>query len=279
RPDRAADVLGDPATVDPCALLAGAEPDGAEPAPPESFDYCVYEVSRADGAVVLRVGELTAVDAPTILASGGEEVPGVGRHLRVFRHAGEGDDLCTRTVYFADEVGLGVSGDTYDTPDTTVPGLCDVVDEATAAVVARLESGRPVPRAELPAGSIGTLDACAALGDAAIASVLGTGNPAVTEYPAGHQCRWGDEAVPSLSVRYVRGEVSTEDVVRQEIAGRTTTFYRTEITDRALCLAETPPGVAGELAQIVVRLPRGQLDLACQAAGRLAADAWPKLPS
>jgi hypothetical protein len=273
-------LLGDVRTVDACDLLEPgslSEFGSVQPAPPESFDYCRLDLTVGSAKAALRFGELEKIGSESeLLSDGFEQVRGVSGHLVVYRQE-LGEDACTARVVFGDDVTLTVGADTYDSPDQTVPRLCELVDEATSRIVARLEGDQPVEHVEHPPNSIAGRDACAGLRDETVAAVLGQA-PEPTTFPARHQCRWG-ESVPSLSVRYVRGQLTTGGGVTQEtIAGRATAIIGTEAGDRALCLAETKAGAGDGLAQVIVRLPAGQLDAACRGVRTVAEDVWSELP-
>jgi hypothetical protein len=273
----ASDVLGDVSTVDPCSLLDDSElakHGEVERPQPESFDYCRLDVAlSAGGNVVIRFGELWTVDASGLVDA--KEVESPGEVLRVFEEE-LGTDACNHTVVFTDDVGLLVSGDTFDSSGPKVADLCAVVADVSGAIVTRLETeDDPVEHVTYGSDSIGGLDACDGVDDATVTAVVGPAAEDKITYPAAHQCRWG-EAVPSVSVRYARGEPTETEA--EKIADRDTFVFGSDIGDRSLCAAETTIAGSDELAQVIVRLTAGQVDAACQGARTVAAEVWTELP-
>jgi hypothetical protein len=277
--DSAAELLGNATTLDACSLLdpaALAQFGSAQRPDQESYDYCWLKLPVSGVSVAVRFGLLEKIKSDGDLqARQAKEVEPAGS-LRVFEQTPV-PDRCARYIVFSDNTTLAVSADTVDTPDTKVSELCSVTEKATSAIAENIAAKKLAHRQYEPS-SFGPLDACKAPA-ASLAQVPGLPVAEVTSYPARHQCRWGNAAVPSLTLRFVLSEPSTApQVIHETIAGKATGVYTVDMGSRTLCVAEVK-GAGRELAQVVVRLAPSNADAACAAARVVAAEVWSKLPA
>lgn len=274
-PGSAADLIGDANTVDSCGLLDPASLNQfgtAEPRPQESYDYCWMRLPMSGAQVAVRFGLLERIRSVEDLPA--RQIETVGP-LRVFEMS-PAPDRCARYIVFTDNVTLAVSADTADSPGVAVSELCAVTEKATHVIAQNLAAKKVEHRAYEP-GSFGPLDACKAV-VTTLGQVPGLAVAQVTSYPAHHQCRWGNAAVPSLTLRYVLNDPSSAANVQHEtIAGRTSGVYTVDINGPSLCVAEVK-GTGRDLAQVVVRMAPGNEDAACAAARVVAGEVWSKLP-
>jgi hypothetical protein len=273
----AANLLGTPNTLDSCSLLdpASLAQFGAAQVPPqEAYDYCWLRMPIGQASVAVRFGLLEKAPPPGELQA--REMEPV-RALRIFE-AAPVPDRCARYILFSDNVTMAVSADTRDTPGKNVAELCSVAEKATT-VIAENVLARRIAHRQYEPSSLGPLNACEAA-SVSLPQVPGLVVGELTTYPAHHQCRWGSETVPSLTLRYVLSEPSTApEVQRETIAGRPTGVYNVAVNGRALCVAEARQGTGRELAQVIVRLPPNKPEAACVAARVVAAEVWGKLPA
>ncbi|MBP2323240.1 hypothetical protein JOF56_003625 [Kibdelosporangium banguiense] len=270
-------LIGTPNTLDACSLLepaALAQFGTAEVPLQESYDYCWLRMKAGESSVAVRFGLLERIRAVGDLEA--KEVEPVAG-LRIFEEPPL-PDRCARYILFSDNVTLAVSADTRDTPGKNISQLCSVTEKA-ATVIAENVAARKVTHHQYAASSLGPLNACAAV-TVSLPQVPGLAAGEVTTYPATHQCRWGSETVPSLTLRYVLSEPSTASNVQHEnISGRQTGVYNVDVNGRTLCVAEVKQGTGRELAQVIVRLAPGSQEAACVAARGVAAEVWSKLPA
>ncbi|RSM82809.1 DUF3558 domain-containing protein [Kibdelosporangium aridum] len=271
----AAELIGNAGALDPCSLLdpaALAQFGAAEKPAQEAYDYCWLKLPVGSATVAVRFGLLERIRGELQA----KEIEPVGT-LRVFEE-NPVKDRCARYIMFSDNVTMAVSADTYDTPGANVPQLCSIAEKATTTVAENV-AARRMKHVDYPPASLARMDACKAV-TVSLPQVPGLPAGEVISYPGGHQCRWGQAMVPSLTLRFVLDEPSTAPEVKVEsIAGLQTSVYSAEINGRTLCVAEAKHGTGRELAQVIVRLPPNNAEPACAAARSVAAEAWRKLPS
>lgn len=273
----AANLLGRPNTLDACSLLAPVsltQFGTAEVPQQEAYDYCWLRMPVGEASVAVRFGLLEKLKGVADLQA--KEMEPVGA-LRIFE-AAPVPDRCARYIVFSDHVTMAVSADTRDTPGKNVSQLCSVTEKATT-VIAENVLARKFAHRQYEPSSLGPLNACDAV-MVSLAQVPGLAAGEVTTYPAHHQCRWGSETLPSLTLRYVLSEPSTAPNVKQEnISGRPTGVYTVDVNGRTLCVAEVRQGGGRELAQVIVRLAPNKAEAACMAARAVASEVWSKLPA
>jgi hypothetical protein len=270
-------LLGTPNTLDACSLLdpgALAQFGTAEVPQQEAYDYCWLTMKVGEASVAVRFGLLERVRSIGELQA--KEIEPVAS-LRIFEEPPV-PDRCARYILFSDNVTMAVSADTRDTPGKNISQLCSVTEKATTAIAENVAANKVSHRRYEPS-SLGPLDACNAV-TVSLAQVPGLAAGEVTTYPAHHQCRWGSDTVPSLTLRYVLNEPSTASFVKREtIGGRDTGVYNVDVNGRTLCVAEVKQGNGRELAQVIVRLAPNNEEAACAAARVVAAEVWSKLPA
>ncbi|GAB3003931.1 hypothetical protein GCM10027184_71260 [Saccharothrix stipae] len=279
-------LLGDLASVDPCGQVEPADVAAfgeASVAPVESWDYCLLKLSA--GGVVLDVfaGGLDRLRHEAVLE--GPKVP--YKELRIAEIPGGGVQ-CQRGLLFADLVALNVTVENPSTDGADAARLCEIADVLVRAIADRVLAG-DVAHRRFPAKSLGPVDACAGLSEAAVGRLPGLAGASAWPYPAGHQCRWspsGTTTPPRVRVVHSVG-VPTEpnggNSKREDIAGRPTVMSSLTTSSFVLCGAETThiPFADGlsELALVTVALPTGATEQdACAATRTVAAEVWAALP-
>ncbi|WP_242902748.1 serine/threonine-protein kinase [Actinomadura terrae] len=187
-----ASLIGDPHTVDPCALLdpavlgrfGGTELDVDY----GNFDRCDVLVTmggNGDGGEVDVEVDLEAEAAPETAGP----LKTMGR-VQVVQDPEE-DDHCGRKLLLpSPDVGTTILVDAQHTDDKTGP-LCAVADAAVAKAVAVLNHG-PVPRrrAPFPAASLANRNACVLLGARALDIIPGIDAGDPKSGFGGWDCNW-----------------------------------------------------------------------------------------
>lgn len=283
-------VFDDLTTVDPCSLVdldAFTEFGEAELGAPESLDYCAVVVSGDDSEVSLSIGELAELDGePT---DDDERVREFDGGLWVWEVDGD-PAYCTHQLVFPDDVTLEAAAFADDGEEDT----CPMVEAAIEAVVGVLVDDA-VEHRDVEEHSLVGIDPCDLIDDDQVAAIPGfAGAQQGYESPARHTCYWDVPSNENLTVQLLFGAGAPPDAYEpgantNPVAGRpTATNPYPDIGDSAYCMTETGHipfrEIEGhenvvEIASVIVGAPKGQVDLACQAAVALATVAWPELPA
>jgi eukaryotic-like serine/threonine-protein kinase len=271
--------IGDPRTVDPCALVdpaalgraAGGGPVRLVPdlGPPAA---CTVDVPGPGGDLVLVA---TLEPVATTVTAGEERRVGPLLVRRVPPRPG----VCTRAVVTTEGVQVAL--------DAVVPagsgaGPCPVADAATDGAVAALSRGTPLPRRAVddPPGALTGIDACGVLTRADLAAVPGLDPARVVPGVAGWSCRWGSGegggAVVTVDVTRRRAVAPTEEVADR---GATVTPGPGSCTTALVHRALTAPGGGPrvELLEVTV-FGGGPAAGLCDGSRTLAAATGPRLP-
>ncbi|MGP4018067.1 hypothetical protein [Saccharopolyspora sp. 5N708] len=279
-------MLGDLRTVDPCTLAdpAGLQAFGpTENAGTVSLDYCLLHVRLGDGSLVqLAIGELINADPNPQ----GDPVVQRGP-LRIVQNAPL-PGHCTRQILFTDNIAMQISADLL-TGDPAA-GLCSIAQSGADAAAEALEQHR-VGHRTFAANSLALVDPCTLLDSAAVRQIPGLEEAQPQSSPAGHQCRWGEQAADAPRVQFMHTAGDPPKVlhgaaVEESIAGRRTVLSVVGGDPQVpLCSAETghipfgdPAAGQVEVAQLVVAVPGMTGTDACEYARGLAGQAWPHLP-
>ncbi len=180
--------IGDPRTVDPCALTDANALDKYGQAQTDAyfgnFDRCDVLVQTAAGAQVDVEAQFQAPGALAGAPSPSPNTTGSPSTVNVARPAGQSGE-CDRFLYLAGGYGVvvGASTDTSQSGAGSV-NLCAIADTATASAVAALDHG-PLRRRNADSSSLVHADACRLLGASALAVVPGAN-------AADHQAGFGD---------------------------------------------------------------------------------------
>ncbi|GAA5063663.1 serine/threonine-protein kinase [Nocardia callitridis] len=204
------DLVGDPLTADPCALLA-----------PESL----AEFGRID--VVTDLGNFDTCDLQVRLW-GADFHSDIGR-VRLtmsrdlpeessqvpYRRVGNiritappaGDARCVRTLLLSDDTAVEITGE-REAPSG--PDPCVLADAATTRAREVLEHGQ-IPRrpAQFPAESLALRDACAQLDVSTLGRVAGLDALHPIEGYGRWSCRWNSTIDSHVTVRYDRDALKT----------------------------------------------------------------------
>ena len=286
--DASSTSLGDPRTVDPCTLVNPSTLGSfgqVSNAGTVSLDYCLLHVQAPNGALVqLAVGELGAAEGHD--AADGQPVIQRGP-LRIVQDAPI-PGHCSRQVVFTDRVAMSVNADLL----TGEPGagLCSIAEAGANQAAATIEQHR-VGHRQFPANSLTMVDACSVMDSVAVHEIPGLEQAQPQPKPAGHQCRWGEQAPDAPRVQLVHTAGAPPRVlhgaaVEQQIAGRRTVVSVVGGNPRTpLCSAETahipfgpPESGQVEVAMLVVVSPGTNGIHACELARGLAERTWPHLP-
>ena len=198
--------IGDPRTVDPCALTdasaLGRYGQAQTDANYGGFDRCDVLVQTAAGAQVdveaqfQAPGDLAGAPSPSPDTTGS---PGT---VNVARPPGQSDE-CDRFLYLTGGYGVVVSAETDDgQSDVSSADLCAMADTATASAVTALDHG-PLRRRNAAGSSLVHADACRLLNASALAAVPGT-NAAERQAGFGDfSCQWSSPSSgTSVSLRF-----------------------------------------------------------------------------
>ncbi|AUI61287.1 serine/threonine-protein kinase [Amycolatopsis sp. BJA-103] len=276
---RPADSVGDLRTADPCALVDPSvlkqfgtpELDTAN----GNFNACgiLLRMSPDDGDIVDVRLELTIPKAPLL------EKPVPGR-LSVREVTGQPEEKCERVIPLPDGNQVWVHAKHIQDWHAH---LCDYVDpvavHATAVLNREPIKRRPVP---FPAGSLGSLDACALGGDSPSRVV---GGPAAPDPVFGNwECYWNHRDM-EVTIRFEREWAPFEDGGTRLALGSREAFVEIS-SEWEACQAEIPhrtftgDGRAMiETVEIYVSDKVKKPQEMCPAAERLARDIAPRLPS
>jgi hypothetical protein len=210
--------LGDPATVNPCALL-----------PPEPLDRFGKTILEADSGnfdrcdVTIDAGQdrfttqVQLARAGAVLPEGPPEERDGMTIVRSTPVNGE----CLRTLRLSDGLDVRVLAKPVRGP---LPDPCAIADVSTDAAIAVLLRG-PVPRRTSPfeLGSLATVDACGLLDRATVATVPGLETVDPDPGIAGWDCDWENVTTgASVEVTYDRnrGGIGRNAGNRIQVAGR-----------------------------------------------------------
>ncbi|WP_181019627.1 serine/threonine-protein kinase [Nonomuraea typhae] len=199
---KAGSVIGDPRTIDPCALTDAAALGGFGDTQLDpsygGFDRCDVLVDPPDGDVV-DVNVDFNRDPDTEQPS---PVRAVGR-VRIVEHRPESDS-CQRTLLLDGDRDLNVLV-TAKREEGGRDALCAMADVATGSAVAVLNRG-PLPRRTIPPRSLAHKDACALLPARALEVIPGIDANSPEAGFGSWQCAW--ESTTSklwLDVRFDQG--------------------------------------------------------------------------
>ncbi|MEV6911757.1 serine/threonine-protein kinase [Amycolatopsis sp. NPDC051071] len=278
-PPRPADSVGDPRTADPCSLLDPSvlkqfgtpEIDSAI----GNFNACsiLLRKSPEDGDIIDIRLELTIPESPLL------EKPAPGQ-LSVREVPGDPEEKCDREIPLPDGNQVWVHA-------KHIQGwhahLCDYVDPVAVHAVSLLNRG-PIPRRStpFPAGTLGSLDACALGGDQAREIVEGPADP--DPVFGNWECYWNHREL-QVAIRFERKWLEETDGTRVPLGMRDAYLEVVEEGWNA-CQAEIPhrsfTGAGRDMIESVeiyvshkVKPPREM----CGAAERLARAIAPKLPA
>jgi hypothetical protein len=282
-------VFEDPTTIAPCSLVDPSVLEsfgGAELGQPESLDYCAISVDPPDGTdVLIAVGELGVLDAaPEVRSQRVKEVDGglwVGQQDNI-------PSYCSQLLVFPDEVTMKVEGIARDGGDAdTCPMVEAAMDHAVEVI---LDGG--VEHREPEDNSLVTLDPCSLVSDGEIGAIPGlSGARRPNPFPGKHICFW--EAGPQVTVRLQFGAGAPPaphgpGANQDPLAGRPTVMNLfEELGEYSYCSVESAhipfeevEGTTGavEVANVFVRMPKGQVVEGCVAVRTVAGLVWPKLP-
>ncbi len=177
--------LGDPRTVDPCALTY-AEALSHYGRVEATDHYGNFD--RCDALVHLASDPGDVVDVRVQLVSDAYE-PGLpvqqDGEIGIQRLPAE-PDRCSRTLLLPDDAQVIVQAD--QDGDEKVD-LCGMTEAVLASALSRLQDHR-IKRRELPAGSLAVKEACPLLDPAAVKGALGDGPMEQTPSLTNWSCRW-----------------------------------------------------------------------------------------
>ncbi|MFD9959918.1 serine/threonine-protein kinase [Amycolatopsis sp. NPDC058986] len=159
------DVIGDPRTVDPCALT---DQDAMRPFGRIELQNDYGGFGRCD--VFVEVGAPTKVDMEVEFAAAEPEVPREVKpgEFAVHKNPRNGDE-CDRSVAVTQQTDIWVTAKQQN----ATADLCTMADVATKSVVAKLRQG-PLPRREPFAPvSLANFDACGLFNGGALAGIPG----------------------------------------------------------------------------------------------------------
>ncbi|HEU5470051.1 MAG TPA: hypothetical protein VFV67_05310 [Actinophytocola sp.] len=287
--DTAAGLLGELTTIDPCSLTDTKDLSSfgtVEVGEPDSLDDCLIEIkTSAPVPVALYVGGLDRSESwPEINVKRGRDL---ANGLKVVEYDTD-DTYCNHLVVFPDGITLSVNASIYE---GTERRLCDIVTSAVDTAVEAIKDG-DVRHRDYARNSLGRIDPCELVPDAAVAAVPGLGTSVrPKDYPAEHGCAWtaADNSV-RLRVMFIAGQPpkpTGEGAGESQVAGRASVLSPTpeagayvfcgQQTGHIAFRAEGQSGLV-EIAAVFVRMKEGQIDAACKAATDVATLVWPKLP-
>ncbi|WP_272949119.1 serine/threonine-protein kinase [Kribbella pittospori] len=279
------DPVGDPLTVDPCALIeeASLSSFGETTLEPSygNFDRCdVVVTGKGDQEVDVRADfELPDSDE---LPQGDVEKH-TGNLLAVVREKAE-DDSCDRVLVLSDHKNVRVGARHTDGSGMDVCGMAEAVTQKAIGVL----GAGPIPRRTqpLPDTSLARLDACALLDNQALELIPGVDATHPEHSFGGWQCGW-DSTTSDLSValRFDRDQpLDASDGQPVKVAGRSA-FVQSDDEGPGTCTVrvvyrtflDAHDDDAIELVQVVVSGPGKPASL-CGLASKLSQAAAAKLP-
>jgi hypothetical protein len=278
-PLSAAGALGDLTTVDYCGLLdlarvgqAGAVDIG--PATP-SWNYCRAGAKIGGRKVTILVGFLVSVSGDARFPDPARKLD---RGLVAEERFGSTEGRCARYLTFADGASLeaDVTDEAAETSDLSMDApMCAVAGAVLDGMVADVLA-RTVRHFTFAPGSLGTVDACSLVSDAAVAAQLG--GPVDREpIPTKHRCVWNAGANwADIEFEVGAAPVTTTDTIgghRSLVAAKTPGCGATT----TVAPSSSAPG-SSEIAVVLVYTPGHDKD-PCAIATALAGMAWPKLPA
>ncbi|MFI6299050.1 protein kinase [Nonomuraea sp. NPDC050790] len=281
RADEPASLIGDPRTVDPCALT---EPVALGRFGDAELDSAYGNFDRCD--VLVRPGDDSVVDVRVDFNHdpGAEQPPPartMGR-VGVVEHRPEPDE-CLRTLLLTGENDTNITV-TAKRDDPGDAPLCEIADVATGSAVARLNSG-PLPRRALPARSLAHRDACALLPADALEIIPGIDADEPDAGFGSWTCEWASTTSELwLDVRFDQGQPPNAADGSETRLNGYRTILRPEAEGDDSCLAQlvyrtytNQDGRAAETVNVLVSGARSA-DQLCQLARRLTASAAARLP-
>ncbi|RSM78792.1 serine/threonine protein kinase [Amycolatopsis sp. WAC 01375] len=270
--------VGDPRTADPCALV---DPSVLKQFGTPRLDTANGNFNACGVLLRLSPDEEDIVDVRLELTIPGSpmlEKPAPGT-LRVREWPSDTEEKCQRAIELPDGNQLWVHSRHVRNWHAH---LCDYVDPVAAHAAGVLNRGplerRPAP---FPAGSLGTLDACALGGELPQAIV---GGPARPDPVFGNwECYWNHRET-EVTIRFERDQAPLEDDGRRVALGSREAFVEVS-TEWKACQAEIPhrtftgDGRAMiETVEIYVANKVKRPEEMCPAAERLAGEIAPRLP-
>jgi hypothetical protein len=277
----ATQAFGDAPSVDPCSIVDVAAL-GATAGTPDSLDSCPIMVKLSDG-------RQTLVSVGPLEARGQQSTRYVGTlfdGMSLYQEPEPSAGNCTDYIAFTDEYFLAIEAGPADGGEQ----VCPATDTVAKGVATRIANGA-IRHRTFPSGSIGSLDPCGLVPG----SVLSSAGMAATppqEYPEHHECDWFAPAsgnqTDGVSLDFIVGTQPTASDPNTDtstmVAGRPTVLNSGGSTPGCFASAALRPFDAGgpgifEIAQVVVSMPSGTADQACQAAATIAAAVWPQLPA
>ncbi|MFN2495390.1 MAG: hypothetical protein ABR608_05730 [Pseudonocardiaceae bacterium] len=278
--------IGDPRTVDPCALLDAESVAGfgsaAEYPDVGPLASCMVDVRPAGAGYVLLFAKFGTPEVGPL--PGAVERSG---DLQISREPAE-DGACYRTIELADGHRVYLSAFLYD---GAVMDPCAVADAGTATAVLALAGGdlpdRTTPE---PPNSLRQVQACSLLRAADVAQVPGIDPSRRAPGFAGWECTWGDDPA-FLSSPYAAVWMRRVVPLSGEptpIGGRPALVTPGGFAEQpGTCVVEVVhrsyTGESGEprVEEVVVEVGLGESrpsEQACEAATALAAALVPRLP-
>ena len=212
-----AGTLGDPRTVDPCALTQAAPlrqyGETETNAHYGNFDRCDVLVQPATGPEMDVELQLQEPGPPP-----DEPAKAVGTNgVKLIKQA-EQDGECDRLVLLRDGNGLDIAA---RQPSGGKVDLCAAANIAANSAISVLNHG-PVPRRALPAASLARLKACDLVSPAAFAKAAGFSAANHESGFADWTCRWSDDSgSTSVILRFDQDQSQVPDGRRERLAGRT----------------------------------------------------------
>lgn len=278
------DVLGDPRTADPCALLRPASFGrfGQTELDPDygNFDRCdVLIQPRSDSVVDLRVDFNR--DPPPEQA----KAPRTTGIVTVVEQSHESHE-CNRTLALDGVTDTTILVEAKRSEDGEAP-LCEIADAATADAVRILNQG-PIARRDpaFPSGSLAHQDVCTLLDARALELIPGIDAADPDRGFGGWDCEW--ESTTSdlwLDVRFDRGPPPDAQEGTSTRLGGLPAYIRPEGEGEETCLvliaARTYASVGGRTNAETVRVLVGgsrPMDRLCRMATGLADSASARLP-
>ncbi|MFI9560028.1 serine/threonine-protein kinase [Nonomuraea endophytica] len=279
---RPASLIGDPRTVDPCALT---EPVALGRFGATELDRNYGNFDRCD--VLVHPDDDSVVDVRVDFNHDpGAEQPGQARtvgRIGIVEQPAERDS-CLRTLLPAGESDTNITI-TAKRDDPGKAPLCAIADVATGSAVTALNNG-PLPRRTLPARSLAHRDACALLPAGALEVIPGIDANEPDVGFGSWQCGWASTTSKLwLDVRFDQGPPPNPANGSATVVNGYRTILRPETDgDDRSCLAQLvyrtyhdEDGRAAETVNLLVSGSRSA-DQLCQLARRLTASAAARLP-
>lgn len=272
--------VGDPRTVDPCAMADPAALNGFGRTQLSNdygnFDRCDILIPSANIDVELQflMPGMAPSAAPNDIATDG--------NIRVVRTP-EADGECDRYLLLPDRYVVDVSAN-FQGDGNGPANLCSMADAAVTPAVAELRKGT-LPRRSLPASSLARLNTCDLLDTRALSRALGGTVGGHQEGFGGWTCRWSSSGDLSVMLRYDQTDpLSSQDGTPVRLDGREA--YVTpggdggndclvRVINRSFTDNNGQP--TEEVVYLVVDGHEPQATL-CSPAKALAADTVPRLP-